>query len=510
MQSNREGPDRTTAALLAAVLVYVAAFVALDRVIQKPGLGWAPGVQLVPRSSAAGSRLTVPPRETIYRRRGPTITAADAILLANLVVACSAYLALLYLLRRREPSRHEVALVAGGVLAAVGAMFLLPRLLSNDVYSYVLQGRILHLWRGNPAIDPPYQYVNDPFLSWTDPRWSAVPAVYGAAWLRLSAAVTWVAEQLGGGLVTYLLAYKVVAAAFHLGSCWLIWKILGSVAPDRRVWGTFLYGGNPLPLIEFAGSGHNDAALVFLLLLGVWLHLRDRRWLALTSFTMAMLVKWTGAAAVALYIVLMLRSLPSRRAVATTLVRATALVGLICILLYAPLWSAEAVGVLRRAPSQTRLSNSLGSLVAELLSTKYDGDAGRVVIIAPAVRWAVTLAGNLVTVGAALIAVTVVADATTALAACAWLLFVYCTLGTSWFWPWYVTWFLALAALLDWRTTGRSAVTFSCLALAVYPFKLAPWRSLVVMGPALLVAGALAIRATASRRRTANAPGAAT
>ena len=49
-----------------------------------------------------------------------------------------------------------------------------------------------------------------------------------------------------------------------------------------------------------------------------------------------------------------------------------------------------------------------------------------------------------------------------------WGLLLTLLFGTVWFWPWYVTWPLALAALLEWRPAGLVTVAFTATALLMY------------------------------------------
>jgi hypothetical protein len=480
------GPNRWL--FCGALVAYVFSFFLLTRAIQLPGVAWAPGVRVELRGDSGGPGLQVSPRPALRRLTQPSVTVYDLAILGNLALAAAAYVILLRALRSGAVRPAQVGLLGGAVLAASAAMLLLPQLLSNDLFSYVLQGRIAHLWHGNPASDPPRLFDSDPFFAWTDRRWSGVPAVYGAVWLHLERAVTWVAESLGGALATYVLAYKLLATSCHLASSWLVWRILSTVAPERRVWGTFLYAGNPLALIELAGSGHNDAALVFFLLAGILLHLRGHGWLALTAFTGAMLIKWTGGAAVALYMALQIRSAAGGRARLRSVMGCAAVTALVMVAAYLPLGLPDTGATLVQAPSQTRLSNSLAAFVGARFFSHPVPGATAAPIIDEGFRRAAVQVGNVITLYAAGAALVLATSGARALAGCAWVLFVYCTLGTGWFWPWYVTWFVALAALLDWRVSGRVAVLFSCSSLAAYPLKHMPWRGLVMILPALALA----------------------
>jgi hypothetical protein len=79
----------------------------------------------------------------------------------------------------------------------------------------------------------------------------------------------------------------------------------------------------------------------------------------------------------------------------------------------------------------------------------------------------------------------------TLLVALAWIFFVYVAIGSVWVWPWYATWFVALAALLDWRATGRTALILSLLVPVIYPLTpilplptlLEQFRAVLAFGP---------------------------
>src|SRR5207248_2948579 len=53
-------------------------------------------------------------------------------------------------------------------------------------------------------------------------------------------------------------------------------------------------------------------------------------------------------------------------------------------------------------------------------------------------------------------------------------MFLLLVLMSWWFWPWYVIWGLALAALLPWSSYSRLFVLFSATAMLIYVSS--PWR----------------------------------
>ena len=114
-------------------------------------------------------------------------------------------------------------------------------------------------------ISTPADFANDPFLTLV--FWRDVRSVYGPVWLLLSGALAALGQAFGGSLALYVALFKLLGFAAHLTNAWLIWLILGCLAPERQLQGTLLYAWNPLCLLEFCASGHNDAVMLTLLLL---------------------------------------------------------------------------------------------------------------------------------------------------------------------------------------------------------------------------------------------------
>ncbi len=78
-----------------------------------------------------------------------------------------------------------------------------------------------------------------------------------------------------------------------------------------------------------------------------------------------------------------------------------------------------------------------------------------------------------------------------------WIFFAYLVLGTPWFWPWYVTWLVALAPLVGTRRATAVGLTFSASVLGLYLLwgnylpldrgSVYPVHNVVVFGAPLLV-----------------------
>ena len=166
-------------------------------------------------------------------------------------------------------TRWLVLLLVGAAIFGL-TLLIQPALFSDDVFRYIFSGRMLTAYHVDPMTTAPAQFPHDPFLSWISQP--GTPNVYGPLWLTFSSLLV----RIGGSPLTTLLLFKALTLVFHLLNCVLIWAILGKIAPARRMLGTLLYAWNPLVLIEMAGNGHNEAVMIFLLLLATWLHVQGQ------------------------------------------------------------------------------------------------------------------------------------------------------------------------------------------------------------------------------------------
>jgi len=532
--------------IAAGSLVALLGYVALFLVLHLRSVGWAPGQVLEPLAQYWEwfYRAIVSEERVMASRRSRVVALHPWLLVGILAALAFSYI---YLLRRwrglphtRQPGPYAVLALA---LLFSLPLLALPNLFSGDVYSNISFGRIGAVLGGNPFTDPPQAFPADPYTRWVD--WKDVPSVYGPAWIYPSMLLTIVVEAIHPTIVTYVLAYKLLALALHLVNGLLIAHILARWRPVQRNWGVALYVLNPLALIEFAGNAHNDVLMISFILAGLLFHLRGQWTWAIAAFTLAVLTKWIALPLLPLYGLVLLWSTSGwKQRLHYTLGSLAIFLGL-TVGLYLPYWEGAATfEVLAEAPPQQRLINSFGQLAAneiqygmyllgrwpqpaleqwtplaprtprsvdtrtrdpldwretQRIRLQRDNQimqAERVTLLRQqlrleniirylglAVLMAVCIAGALVT-----------RNFRAMLLATAWIFFVYITLAAMWVWPWYITWFVALAALLDWQNTGRTAVILSACAPITYaffsglPVPPAPERFRVIwmFGPALL------------------------
>lgn len=536
---------RGTHALWLPGLVLLGIYLLFFALLHLRSLGWAPGLLFNdPQYYWEFVEALIGPKHLFIGREDSEALQYRWLLAGVFLMLNATFLAAL-LRVRRYPGGISLRSIIGWAAFFSLPLILLPNLLSNDLYSYILFGRIPAIHGGNPFIEVPAQFSEDPYLRLV--HWRQMASVYGPVWIHISYALTWCVEMLGGGLWLYQLAYKLIGIISHLINIVLIWAILGRWKPQQQLWGAVLYGWNPLALIEFAGSAHNDTIMITLLLLAIWLHLLRRPYLAILALVSAALLKWVVAALLPLYGILLLREARSwREGIRLTLLgSATALSA--SLLIYAPYWEGmPTLDVLKEAPPSTMAINSLGDMVIHevqyqrwlkgqgphpwevsrrpvlptlarlgripiddmnleeqfkreqrVLSNQQHQNTSEVLLRKhqmEATEKVLRLLGGGLFVLVWLWWAWQIRSLDLLVRGWAWVLFTYVVFSSIWFWPWYVTWFVALAALLDWRRTALTALVFSASVVLLYvtyptekpPLLLERYRALLLFGPPLV------------------------
>lgn len=172
--------------------------------------------------------------------------------------------------KRESATPRLLLMLLGSVLLFGCTLLFQPRLLSDDVFTYMLSGRMLAVYGANPLSAVPRDFPGDPYLRWVLSGHDT-QNIFGPLWLLVAALLA----KISSIPATSLLLFKSFALLTHLINTLLVWSILGQIAPSRRFYGTLLYAWNPLAIIELAGSGHNEGFLLCLLLLALWLYVHS-------------------------------------------------------------------------------------------------------------------------------------------------------------------------------------------------------------------------------------------
>jgi hypothetical protein len=224
-------------------------------------------------------------------------------------------------------------IVLGGALTFSLVLLFIYPFDAADIFDYAMHGRIVSVYSGNPFRDVAEQFPNDPFYPYA--AWQHAPSFYGPAWVLAAAGVTRLA---GDGIITNVLAFKLVGGFFLAASVGLVAVILRQTAPERLLAGVTLLAWNPVILYVTLGNGHNDIIMVFCILAAVWALLRRRYTLTILALVLGTLFKFIPALLLPAAGLIALRSLPDLRARLRFVVIATFSSLALIALAYAPLW----------------------------------------------------------------------------------------------------------------------------------------------------------------------------
>ncbi len=391
-----------------------------------------------------------------------------------------------------QRQHHRTLLLIWLGTVVVGCIFLFtPSLPSHDIFSYATYGRLIVVYHANPYFIPPSTYPHDPIYRYND--WSHTIAVYGTFSL---AAFSLLAQVAGANIPLIILTFRLFALSAHLLNVLLVTTILRTkgCSPRTVALGTLLYAWNPLVLLEGCLSGHFDVFMMTFLLLGILLYVRrDQQWPLrprnylppLILFTLATLVRVLAAPLIVLFIIALARNalLPApstgqqrgtrhwRSALFTTLL-ACSISGLVALVGYAPFWFGHSVYDILHSfalqPATNYAENSFLRTILEWNTTHHLP----VHTLSHFLMYRLSLHSTwnlinfvavLVTFAAATVwvwRVPTMDTITRAMIAVLGTLFVV----TPWFYPWYVTWLVGLAAVclpIRYDRLGRPLVAFS-------------------------------------------------
>jgi alpha-1,6-mannosyltransferase len=192
-------------------------------------------------------------------------------------------------LRAAEGADERSALIVilgGAVLMRLALLFVEPYL-STDIYRYIWDGRVqaagINPYRYMPAA-PELTHLRDAAIFPKINRADTAVTIYPPAAQAVFLAITRFGESV--------MAMKLGLIAFEAATVAALMALLSSLG--RPVTHVVAYAWHPLPVWEIAGSGHIDAAMCALLMVGLLLFVRGRTVLAGVAVALGALVKPTA------------------------------------------------------------------------------------------------------------------------------------------------------------------------------------------------------------------------
>lgn len=141
-------------------------------------------------------------------------------------------------------------------LFSIILLFIWP-VASNDLFSYIYQGRVFFIHQANPYLNTYSQFSYDSFYNLISNRWSFSVSPYGPLFNIIAGVLSWLGKS---SLLFSVVLFKSLFLGAHLLTSYLIYKISNLK--------TFLiYALNPLVIFELIINGHNDAIVILFLVL---------------------------------------------------------------------------------------------------------------------------------------------------------------------------------------------------------------------------------------------------
>ncbi|RJP32112.1 MAG: DUF2029 domain-containing protein [Actinobacteria bacterium] len=283
-----------------------------------------------------------------------------------LVLLLASYAWAVLIFRRRQDKGLFSILAL--TLLLCGLLTVIPPLVSKDVFSNIFYGKIAAHYHDNPYIVTPQRFAGDQLMVYVSLNWKNTAIVYGPVHTYISILLSLVA---GEGITANIFVFKGAMALFHIANIFIIWFMLGYLAPRRQRFGTMLYAWNPIALTIGVGGGHNDVMMMTLVLLALYLLVKGKKWPGFVVLCLSVLVKYiTVILLVALVIYLL-----SRREGTAERIRDLALYAavflLIAVLLFLPFWAGP--GTFSSTLRNLQLNNfsSVGGVLSFLFASIF-------------------------------------------------------------------------------------------------------------------------------------------
>ncbi len=349
-----------------------------------------------------------------------------------------------------------------------------PDLFSNDVYGYIFYGRMYGVYGLNPYVTLPGDAPADPFLAHVD--WRNLISPYGPVWTSWSVVLDAVTP---GGVRAHVVAFKLSAAGTHLLNTLLVGAIVRQVSPRNTALAMAAYGWNPLPLTEFAGNAHNDSMMLLWVLAALLSHYHRRAMIGAIMLGLGIATKFTALLFVPFYILALVRRGGDVRLKVRRVLSVGAVMGLVWVVSWLPYVQGGGWRQMFVLPPQSAwYLNSLPAVA-------YSAIRGLIVWVGDLMGsvglgyfppvWAGDVADGLVRAISIVLILTVglvlgrqVRYRSDLVEMWFWFFFVYLFFVGPYFWPWYATSLVSLAAISRRRYVWIAATMLSLSAMVVY------------------------------------------
>ncbi len=196
----------------------------------------------------------------------------------------------------------KILVLAFGLLFGFTLVWLYP-ITANDLFRYVLRGRIWAVYGESPMLAPPNAFSEDPYIAFAGEFGDWVSG-YGPLWeIVVQAPLRLGATDMVPGAISLKL---VVLFCYLICAILIGWFAIPEKGSSLAALTFFAW--NPLILIQGPGNGHNDMVFMVLMVLGIILWQRKLWWAVTLALTLAALAKASALLVLPLFGIILLRN----------------------------------------------------------------------------------------------------------------------------------------------------------------------------------------------------------
>lgn len=207
------------------------------------------------------------------------------------------YFLTLHVVRNGLLQRRQV----WAIIISVGViLFLAYNAFSYDLFNYIFDAKIVTIYHQNPYTHAALDFPQDKMLGFM--HWTQRVYPYGPVWLGISIPLSFIG--MGLFLPTFYL-FKLLALVAYLGAVYFIEKILKKLKSKDVLFGTVFFALNPLVLIEFLVSAHNDVTMMFLAMASIYFLIERRYVLSIVFLILSIGIKFATVFMIPPYLLFM-------------------------------------------------------------------------------------------------------------------------------------------------------------------------------------------------------------
>jgi len=295
------------------------------------------------------------------------------------------------------------------------------------------------------------------------------PIMYPPLWLTINKVLWTISAPFG--LLGQAYSYKLIFLICHFLTSWLIYK------STKRFDDFILYFFNPLLLFEFVTNAHYDALMLLFIALGIYLILKDKVILGLTSISSAILTKYTAVLFLPFLVMyLTIEAWKHKKLISqisNTLVAGVVSVMLLTISAY-PYWTKTGVTMLKGITAQSDwfVNSFFATLYVPLIWFYKVTTAQNIPSVSAKYLWILLIVIGVTILVKRLIPLITRISLTTLFELLTMVVIVFLIFFQRSFWPWYASWaFLPAVFLAKNNKIFKLALIFTFSSLAFYiPF----------------------------------------